>query len=282
MRRPILAANWKMHMNRSSAVAFAERFGALIEASAAVDLVIAPPAGLLAPLADALRARPDIALAAQNVHWEASGAFTGEMSAELAADLGCRFALVGHSERRTLFGETDDEVRRKIQAVRRAALTAILCVGESLEERERDATTQVVGRQLDAGLDGVLDVEGARVGEGKAEGAVTAAGLVVAYEPVWAIGTGRTATPDTAREVHGFIRQRLGERMGDAGRAVRILYGGSVKPANAAALLSEPDIDGALVGGASLDPQDFAQIVHAGIGGLEGGTGRDPSNEELQ
>lgn len=275
MRRPILAANWKMHMTRAEAVAFAEHFTALVDAETGVDLVIAPPAGLLAPLAGALRDRPDVALAAQNVHWEQSGAFTGEMSAELAEDLGCRYALVGHSERRSLFGETDDEVGRKVRAVRRAGLTAILCVGESLEEREDGATTEVVRRQLDAGLDGLEGSEDA--GGGAAD---AAAGLVVAYEPVWAIGTGRTATPETAQEVHAFIRKRLGERLGEPGLGVRIQYGGSVKPANAADLLAEPDIDGALVGGASLDPQDFAKIVHAGSAVLEGGAAPERSDEE--
>jgi len=253
MRTPIIAANWKMHMTTAEALAFAERFIALVDADLPVDIVIAPPTGLLAPLATALSGRPDVALAAQNIHWEPKGAFTGETSAELAADLGCRYVIVGHSERRSVFHETDDEVGRKVLAALRANLGAIVCVGESLEERENGATMDVVGRQLDAALAGLE--------------ADAAAALVVAYEPVWAIGTGRTATPDMAQEVHAFIRRRLGERLGDAGRDVRIQYGGSVKPANAADLMAEPDIDGALVGGASLDAQDFAKIVHAGNSG---------------
>ncbi len=250
MRRPFIAANWKMHMTLAEALAFAERFSALVDAEIATDVAIAPPAGLIAPLAQALKDRSDIALAAQNVHWEPSGAFTGEMAPELAADLGCRWAIVGHSERRTLFGETDAQVASKVQAARRAGLGVILCVGESLEEREAGETTQVVARQIEAATTG-LDAD-------------AAASLVIAYEPVWAIGTGRTATPDTAQEVHAFIRERMADRLGPVGREVRIQYGGSVKPGNAASLLAEPDIDGALVGGASLDAQDFAKIVHAG------------------
>jgi triosephosphate isomerase len=256
MRRPIIAANWKMYMHTADAVAFAEHFTALVDPDLEVDLVIAPPTGLLAPLAAALLARPDVGLAVQNVHWEQSGAFTGETAPGLAADLGCRYAIVGHSERRTLFGETDDDVGRKVAAVLRAGLTAIICVGESLAQREADETSSVVARQLDAAL--------AHLDSGDELEADAVTSLVVAYEPVWAIGTGRTATPDMAQEVHAFIRERMGERLGPAGREVRIQYGGSVKPANAADLMAEPDIDGALVGGASLDAQDFAKIVHAG------------------
>lgn len=250
MRRPIIAANWKMHMTSVEAVAFAQHFCSLVDPDVAAEAVIAPPVGLLAPLAAALLDRPDIALAVQNVHWEPRGAFTGETSAELAADLGCRYALVGHSERRTLFGETDEQVALKIAAVMRAGMQPIVCVGESLAAREAGRTKDVVGAQISTALAPLA--------------ADAADGLVVAYEPVWAIGTGRTATPEMAQEVHAFIRARLGDRFGDAGRGVRILYGGSVKPANAAALMTEPDIDGALVGGASLDAEDFAKIVHSG------------------
>jgi len=250
MRRPVIAANWKMHMTSVETVAFAQHFCSLVDADVVAEPVIAPPVGLLAPLAAALVGRPDVALAAQNVHWEPRGAFTGETSAELAADLGCRYAIVGHSERRTLFGETDDQVALKVAAVLRAGMQAIVCVGESLAAREAGRTMDVIGTQISAAL--------------AALAADAADALVVAYEPVWAIGTGRTATPDMAQEVHAFIRARLTDRFGDSGHEVRILYGGSVKPANAAALLSEPDIDGALVGGASLDPEDFAKIVHSG------------------
>ena len=249
-RRPIIAANWKMHMSTVETAAFAQRFLSLVDPDVFAEVVIAPPAGLLAPLADALSGRPDVLLAAQNVHWETHGAFTGETAPELAADLGCRYAIVGHSERRTLFGETDAEVAMKVAAVLRAGMRAIVCVGESLAVRESGETMEAIAKQLEASLDGL---------EADAAGA-----LVVAYEPVWAIGTGRTATPDMAQEVHAFIRDRLGDRFGDAGREVRIQYGGSVKPANAADLMSEPDIDGALVGGASLDPEVFAKIVHSG------------------
>jgi triosephosphate isomerase len=252
MRRPIIAANWKMNHTTSETQAFAERLMALVDDAVPVDVVIAPPTGLLAPLAAALDGRPDLALACQHVHWESSGAFTGETAVGLAADLGCRYVIIGHSERRALFGETDEQVGLKVRAVLGAGLTAIVCVGETLEEREADATTDVVGRQLDGALSGLE--------------ADAVPSLVIAYEPVWAIGTGRTATPEMAQEVHAFIRQRLAERLGETTAEVRIQYGGSVKPGNAADLMAEPDIDGALVGGASLDAQDFAKIVHAGGG----------------
>ena len=249
-RRPFIAANWKMHMTKAETEGFAERFVSLVDPEVAAQVAIAPPAGLVAPLAAALGDRDDVQLAVQNVHWETSGAFTGETSPALAADLGCRWAIVGHSERRSLFGETDAEVARKTSAVMAAGLGAIVCVGESLEERENGRTMEVIAAQLAGSLEGL--------------GADAASSLVVAYEPVWAIGTGRTATPDMAQEVHAFIREQLAGRFGEPGRDVRIQYGGSVKPANAADLMSEPDIDGALVGGASLDAESFAKIVHSG------------------
>ena len=210
-----------------------------------IEIGIAPAHPALDSLTKSL-AGTNIHVAAQNLHAEASGAFTGEVSLSMLVDLGCRYALIGHSERRLLFGETDQDVAAKALRLEGSPIRPILCVGETLEEREREATLEVVDRQLSAVLaavDGLGDE------------------LVVAYEPVWAIGTGRTATPDAAQEVHAAIRKTLYERLGSAGDRIRILYGGSVKPSNARELLSQPDIDGALVGGASLDPEAFATIA---------------------
>jgi triosephosphate isomerase len=214
-----------------------------------VEVVIAPPFTALAALGRAL-AGSRVALAAQNVHPEAGGAFTGEVAPGMLRDVGCTLAIVGHSERRALFGETSAFVARKAEACLRHGLRPIVCVGETLEEREAGRTFAVVGAQLAESLAQVPPERAAEV--------------VVAYEPVWAIGTGRTATPELAQEVHAFVRGELRGRFGAAGDAIRIQYGGSVKPENAAALLAQPDIDGALVGGASLDPGSFARIVRAG------------------
>ncbi|MFQ5417894.1 MAG: triose-phosphate isomerase [Myxococcota bacterium] len=246
MRRPILAANWKMHKNRAEARAFASALLPLVEGCDSVDVVIAPPHPLLDCLANAL-AGSRVGLAAQNVHPAESGAFTGEVSAGMLADLGCRYAIVGHSERRALFGEGDDFVAAKAAALLECDLLPILCVGESLEEREAERTFEVLTAQLTGSLAGLP--------------ADRAADLVIAYEPVWAIGTGRTATPELAQAAHAHIREQLCLRFGGAGDRIRIQYGGSVKPDNVAALMAQPDIDGALVGGASLDPESFSKIV---------------------
>lgn len=246
MRRPILAANWKMHKTAGEAAEFAAAFVPLVEDAEGRDVVVAPPFTALDRLGRAL-AGSNVALAAQNVSPEPKGAFTGEVSTAMLADLGCRYAIVGHSERRTLFGESDGFVARKAAALFAAGLLPIVCVGESLEEREAGRTRDVVGAQIDGSL---AEVPADRAAE-----------VVVAYEPIWAIGTGKTATPEMAQEVHAFVRERLGERFGDAAGAIRIQYGGSVKPDNVDALMAQPDIDGALVGGASLDPKDFARIV---------------------
>jgi len=246
-RIPFLAANWKMHKTVGEAEAFARAFLPRVEGVRDVEVALAPPATALQALGRAL-AGSSVALAAQNVHFEAQGAFTGEVSPDMLADVGCRWALVGHSERRSLFGETDDLVARKAEALLARGLGAIVCVGESLAEREAERTLPVCEGQLAGSL--------ARVPDDRA------AELVIAYEPVWAIGTGRTATPEIAQEVHGFIRGWLGRRFGEAAAArIRIQYGGSVKPENAAALMAQPDVDGGLVGGASLDPESFAKIV---------------------
>jgi len=246
MRRPILAANWKMHKTTGEAEAFVAAFLPRVK-DAAADVVIAPPFTALERTGRAL-AGSDVALAAQNVHAEEKGAFTGEVAPGMLVDLGCRFAIVGHSERRTLFGESDAVVAAKAAALFAAGITPIVCVGESLEEREAGRTPEVVGAQLDGSL--------AKVPRERA------AEVVVAYEPIWAIGTGRTATPEMAQEVHAFARGRLRERFGAAADAIRIQYGGSVKPDNAGELMAQPDIDGALVGGASLDPEAFSRIVN--------------------
>ncbi len=245
MRRPILAANWKMHKTVGEALAFVEAFLPRVKDADAVDVVLAPPFTALDAVGEAL-AGSGVALAAQNVNPEEAGAFTGEVSPGMLAELGCRYAIVGHSERRALYGETDADVSRKASALLAHGLRPIVCVGETLAQREAGRTFEVVGAQLEGSLAGIAEA--------------AADELVIAYEPVWAIGSGRSATPELAQQVHAFIRERLARRFGAAG--VRIQYGGSVKPENVYALMAQPDIDGALVGGASLDPVAFACIVH--------------------
>ncbi|MEN8183031.1 MAG: triose-phosphate isomerase [Myxococcota bacterium] len=246
MREPILAANWKMHRTVSEVSDFAEAFLPRVEGVQGREVVVAPPFPLLEALARALEGS-GVSWAAQNVHPEAQGAFTGEVSAGMLADLGCGYAIVGHSERRALFGESSEFVSCKAEALLAHEIRPIVCVGETLDDREAGRTFDLVGVQLEESLSRIPDA--------------AAAGIVVAYEPVWAIGTGRTATPEMAQEVHAFIRTRLVERFGANGDAIRIQYGGSVKPDNVGSLMAQPDIDGALVGGASLDPESFAKIV---------------------
>jgi triosephosphate isomerase len=247
MRRPAIAANWKMHKTAGEARAFVEDFLPRVKDAAGVDVILAPPFTALESMAAALRGSA-VALAAQNVNAEEKGAFTGEIAPSMLSDLDCAYVIVGHSERRTLYGESDATVAAKAAAGLRHGLRPIVCVGESLEDREAGRTESVIGRQLEGSLAGLP--------EDRAEE------LVVAYEPIWAIGTGRTATPELAQEVHAAIRARLVERFGEAAHAIRIQYGGSVKPDNVRALMAQPDIDGALVGGASLEPGSFARIVH--------------------
>jgi triosephosphate isomerase (TIM) len=246
VRIPILVANWKMHMTAAEAVAFAEAFVPQVGRAAGVDIAIAPPFTALDRLSRAL-AGSNVALAAQNVNPEPKGAFTGEIAPGMLAEVGCRYAIVGHSERRTYYGESNAYVANKAGALFAAGIVPIVCVGESLEEREAGRTIEVVGAQLEGSLALIPDAR--------------AAELVVAYEPIWAIGTGRTATPETAQQVHEFVRERLRTRFGAAGDRIRIQYGGSVKPENVDELMAQPDIDGALVGGASLDPAAFSRIV---------------------
>ncbi len=246
MRRPILVGNWKMHMTAAEAVAFAEAFVPRVGRVGDVDIAIAPPFTALERLAHALSGS-NVELAAQNVNPEPKGAFTGEIAPGMLAELGCRYVIVGHSERRTYYGESDAYVANKTSALFGAGITPIVCVGESLEEREAGRTIDVVGAQIEGSLALVPDAR--------------AAELVVAYEPIWAIGTGRTATPETAQQVHAFVRDRLRVRFGAAADQIRIQYGGSVKPDNIDDLMAQPDIDGALVGGASLDPESFSRIA---------------------
>jgi len=247
VRPPLSAANGKMYKTAGAARRFAQDFLYRLQtASTTAQIVIAPPFTLIETMRNALAGSP-VRVAAQNVHAEPQGAFTGEISVPMLVDAGCSHVILGHSERRQIFGETDAEIAPKLAAVQRAGLRPILCVGETLAEREAGRTDAVVQRQLEGSL---ANADPAR-----------AADLIVAYEPVWAIGTGRTATPQLAQEAHEAIRKRLAEHFGEAAQAIRILYGGSVKPDNARALLAEADIDGALVGGASLDPESFYAIV---------------------
>lgn len=247
MRRALIIGNWKMHKTVSEAVEFARALAASLPDAADRDVALAPPFTALHALSSILKNSP-IALCAQDVHGEDRGAFTGEVSAPMLRDAGCRYGLVGHSERRRLFGESNEDANRKAKALLRAGLTPVLCVGESLEEREADQTTSVVRRQLKEGLNNLSADDIRR--------------SIVAYEPVWAIGTGRTASPEQAEDVHRFIRQFI-ERMAGVERAdaIRILYGGSVNPANTGALMAQKDIDGVLVGAASLDLDSFGKII---------------------
>jgi triosephosphate isomerase len=252
MRKKIIAANWKMNMTQSESEAFVTTFLREIGDLDEVEIVILPPFTAIAKVSELLTQTQDVKVGAQNMHWERSGAFTGEISPEMLRELFVRYVVLGHSERRAMFGETDEIVNRKVRAAHEAVLRPILCIGETLAQRESGEVEKVLSAQLRGSLAGV---EAKELQE-----------TVIAYEPVWAIGTGKTATTGQAQEAHAFIRQTLRE-MSDETTAdrVRIQYGGSVKPDNARDLLSQPDIDGALVGGASLDPRSFAQIVRAGV-----------------
>jgi len=242
-RRPLVAGNWKMNGLRSSAAEFTR----IVEGAqklTAVDLMICPPATLLVLLAAAAKGT-SVLIGAQDCHAEPSGAFTGDLSAEMLRDAGASAVIVGHSERRSYHKETDADVRAKALAARRAGLCAIVCVGETRAEREDGRALAVVGMQLDGSVPDGATVEN----------------LVVAYEPVWAIGSGLTPTPTDVADMHAFIRQRLGSRLGEEGQGIRILYGGSVKPSNAKELLHVANVDGALVGGASLKADEFLAIA---------------------
>jgi triosephosphate isomerase len=247
MRTAFIAGNWKMFKTVHEAIVFAKELRVAVKDVVDVSIVVAPPFTAIHAVAEALR-NSNISVAAQDTYWESQGAFTGEVSAPMIKDAGAEYAIIGHSERRRLFGETNATVNRKLMAVLAGGLTPIVCVGETLEERERDETLAVLDRQLADGLAGL--------------NATQAADLVVAYEPVWAIGTGRNATAAQAEAAHLHIRTRLRERFGAASADEgHILYGGSVKAENIAELIAQPNVDGALVGGASLDVESFSKIV---------------------
>jgi triosephosphate isomerase (TIM) len=248
--KPVIAANWKLNHGPTDAKAFLQRFLAQAPKMNDRTLVFFPSAITVTTVVDGLRERPDIWVGVQNVHSEAQGAFTGENSVLMARDVGARVVLVGHSERRHVFGETDAMTTKKMALICQARLVPMLCVGETLDEREAGATATVVERQLAAGLAELDDSQ--------------AAGIMLAYEPVWAIGTGRTATPEDASAIHSVLRAALASRLGEkAAAGIPILYGGSVNRGNAATLLAAPDVDGLLVGGASLDADSWASIVRS-------------------
>jgi len=250
-RQKFVCGNWKMHKTVAEAVALVQELrAALGDAASKVQVAVAPPFTALHAAAQAAKGT-GIEVAAQDVYWEKQGAFTGEVSAPMLAEVGCQHGIVGHSERRQLFGETDDTVRRKVVALLAAGVRPIVCVGETLQEREAGRTLEVVERQVRQGLAGVSVEDLGRI--------------TIAYEPVWAIGTGRTATSAQAQEVHLAIRNLLRQIGAPVADAIRIQYGGSVKPENAAELMAQPDVDGALVGGASLKAQDFVAIVKGAL-----------------
>jgi triosephosphate isomerase len=248
MRKPVYAGNWKMYKTPAEAAGFLHDFAPLVAAAAHAEIVVCPPF-IAVPVAIEAARGTNIGIGAQDLFWLKEGAYTGEVSAPMLAAAGCQWAIVGHSERRQYFGETDESVFKKTAAALEAGLTPIVCVGERLEEREGGMTENVLARQFAGGLAGLTPEQFARV--------------VIAYEPVWAIGTGRTATPEIAQEAHSFLRGQIRARFGEeAAQACRILYGGSVKPDNIKGLMAQPDLDGALVGGASLDAASFAAIVN--------------------
>lgn len=248
MRKPIIAGNWKMNNTVAAGVALVKDLAPLVKDNAAVDIVVCPTFTALGPVAEAAKGT-NIHVGAQNVHWEKSGAFTGEISAEMLSELGIEYVVIGHSERREMFGETDEYVNKRAKAALAAGIVPIICCGETLETREAGTTNAFVGAQIEAALDGLTPEQ--------------VAGLVIAYEPIWAIGTGKTATFEQAEEVCAHIRETVKAKFDAAtADAVRIQYGGSVKPATIDGLMQKPNVDGALVGGASLKATDFSAIVN--------------------
>jgi triosephosphate isomerase len=247
MRIPFIAANWKMYKTVHEAVVFVKEFRSLVKDIEDVEIVVAPPFTAVHAVAEAAR-NSNVGVAGQDLHWEREGAFTGEIGAPMLREAGAEYVIIGHSERRRLFHETDETVNRKLIAALGVRLTPIVCIGETLEERERGETLAILDRQITRGLDSLTGEQ--------------VASLVLAYEPVWAIGTGRNATPEQAGEAHAHIRARLRQWFGgDAADGCHVLYGGSVKPDNIHDLIVHPDVDGALVGGASLDVRAFHHIV---------------------
>jgi triosephosphate isomerase (TIM) len=249
MRKPIVAGNWKCNKTSKEALELLGQLKAQIGNASDAEVVLCPPFTSLAALSANI-GTSSMALGAQDVFWEAQGAFTGEVSPGMLVDLGCKFCIIGHSERRQYFKETDEQVHKKLVALLTNKITPIICVGETLNEREQGSTFKVIGAQLDGALEGISASDAKRI--------------VIAYEPVWAIGTGKTATSAQAQEVHAFIRDNLTQRFGaEVAKSIRIQYGGSVTAANALELMQQPDVDGALVGGASLKADSFGTIVKA-------------------
>jgi triosephosphate isomerase len=247
-RRPIIAGNWKMNKTSAEGRDLAAKLIPLVAAVKDREIVLGPPFTSLQAASDVIKGT-NIALSAQNMHWEDKGAFTGEISAEMLLDLGCRYVIIGHSERRQYFGETDETVNKKVRQALKKGLSPIMCVGETLAEREAGKLNEIISRQVTGGLKDLSADEMKKV--------------VIAYEPVWAIGTGKTATPDQANEVHALIRQKVKSLYSaEIADGLRIQYGGSVTPENVSTLMAMPDIDGALVGGASLKPESFAALVN--------------------
>ena len=250
MRKPIIVGNWKMNKTVSEAVDLVKNLVDKVHDAKGVDIGVAPPFTALKAVAD-ICASTNVAVCAQNIFWENSGAFTGEISPAMLVDVGCKYAIIGHSERRAIMGETDEIVNKKIFAALKHNLTPIVCIGETLKQREQSETFTIIDTQIKGGLDRLSPNE--------------ARSLVLAYEPIWAIGTGKTATPDQAQEVHAFIRRKLADLFGDeVAEDIRIQYGGSVKPENVDNLMALKDLDGALVGGASLKADSFARIIKFG------------------
>ena len=248
IRRPLIAGNWKMYKTGPEAVAFVNALKDAVADASDVDVMIAPPFTALSLTADAI-AGTSIGLGAQNLHWEPEGAYTGEISTQMLNAAGCRYVIIGHSERRQYFGETDQTINRKIDAAAKADLMPVFCIGETESQRDAGETFSVLDKQVKNGLESLFPEN--------------LKSLVVAYEPVWAIGTGKTATKEQAQEVHAYVRKWFAKTYGtEFAQGLRILYGGSVKPSNVKDLMAMEDIDGALVGGASLDPDSFSRLVH--------------------
>lgn len=249
-RRPMMAGNWKMHKTTTEAVAFLESVAVGVDKDTGVEVVVCPPYTALSAVgADIKKKNLKVGLGAQNMHWEEAGAFTGEISPLMLVDLGLEFVIIGHSERRQLFGETNETINKKLKAALDHGLKPIFCVGETLDQREAGQTTEVIAAQITEGLEGV--------------GGDLPERLVIAYEPIWAIGTGKVAEPEDANDVIRHIRALISSLFGvDTARKIRILYGGSVKPDNVVKIMAEPEIDGALVGGACLKPESFLELVN--------------------
>ncbi|OGS22469.1 MAG: triose-phosphate isomerase [Elusimicrobia bacterium RIFOXYA2_FULL_39_19] len=247
MRKPIMAGNWKMHKTIAESVDFVSKVKSNVSDVKDCEIVVCPVFTALKSVADAAKGT-NVCIGAQNMHWEEKGAFTGEISPKMLLDAGCKYVIIGHSERRQYFGETNETVNKKMLSAFKHGLVPIVCIGETLAEREKNITFDVVGKQVKEGLAGLTGNQSSEV--------------VIAYEPVWAIGTGKTASPAQAQEVHEFVRKTFTEMYGkDAAAKVRILYGGSVKPDNVSELMKQPDIDGGLVGGAALEVDSYTKLI---------------------